>query len=115
MSRGEYLHSLLGERTALERMIAETPEEDVLDRASLSACLKSAEAALSQVEPDEREPARVRLTFKGRPVIGSHGIFAEFGMKAAFGFAEPVTAMAPRSSRRLLRWDRSRTVISISS
>jgi hypothetical protein len=25
---------------------------------------------------DEREPARVRLTFNGRPVIGSYGIFA---------------------------------------
>lgn len=93
MNRGEYLQ-LLGEKTAIERMIAETPAEDVLDRASLSARLKSVEAALSQAKPDEREPARVRLTFKGRPVIGSHGIFAEFGMKAVHGFAESVTAMA---------------------
>jgi hypothetical protein len=44
VNRGEYLQ-LLGEKTALERMIAETPEEDVLDRASLSARLKSIEAA----------------------------------------------------------------------
>ena len=94
MNRGECLQ-LLGEKTAIERMIAETPEEDVLDRARLSARLKSVEAALSQAKPDdEREPARVQLTFKGRPVIGSHGIFAEFGMKAVNGFAESVTAMA---------------------
>jgi hypothetical protein len=93
VNRGEYLQ-LLGERTAIERMIAETPEEDVLDRASLSARLKSVEGALREANPDEREPARVRLTFKGRPVIGSHGIFAEFGMKAVNGFAESVTAMA---------------------
>ncbi|MBT9561255.1 MAG: hypothetical protein IV100_35000 [Myxococcales bacterium] len=93
MNRSEYLQ-LLGEKTAIERMIAETPQEDVLDLASLYARLKSVVGALSQAKPDEREPARVRLTFKGRPVIGSHGIFAEFGMKAVNGFAESVTAMA---------------------
>ena len=93
MNRGDLLH-LLGEKTALERMLAETPEEDVLDRASLLARLKSIEGALSQATPDEREPARVRLTFKGQPVIGSHGIFAEFGMKAVTGFTDAVTAMA---------------------
>lgn len=93
MNRDEYLQ-LLGEKTAVERMIAETPEEDAIDRASLSARLKNIEEALAQAKPDEREPARVRLTFKGRPVIGSHGIFAEFGMKAVNGFAESVTAMA---------------------
>lgn len=93
MNRSEYLQ-LVAERSAIERMIAETPEEDVLDRASLSARLKSVEAELRQAEPDEREPARVRLTFRGRPVIGSHGIFAEFGMKAVNGYAESVTAMA---------------------
>lgn len=93
MNRGEYLQ-LLGEKTAVERMIAETPEEGAIDRASLSARLENVEEALAQAKPDEREPARVRLTFKGRPVIGSHGIFAEFGMKAVNGFAESVTAMA---------------------
>lgn len=36
MNRNEYLH-LLGEQAALERMVAETPEDDVLDRVSLTA------------------------------------------------------------------------------
>jgi hypothetical protein len=93
MSRVEYLH-LLSEKTALERMLADTPEEDVIDRASLSARLTTVEGALAQAKPDEREPARVRLTFKGRPVIGSHGMFAAFGMQAVNGFAESVAAMA---------------------
>lgn len=82
MNRGERLH-LLGEKTALERMIAETPDEDVIDRASLAARLEIVKAALAQAKPDEREPARVRLTFQGRPVIGSHGIYAEFGSRLA--------------------------------
>jgi hypothetical protein len=55
VNNNEYLQ-LLAEKTALERMIAETPEEDVLDRASLSARLKSIEDALSQAKPDEPEP-----------------------------------------------------------
>lgn len=93
MNRGDYLN-LLSEKTALERMIAETPEDDVIDRASLSARLEAIEEALAHGKPEEREPARVRLTFKGRPVIGSHGIFAEFSMKAVNGFTESVAAMA---------------------
>ena len=100
MNRGEYLH-LLGEKTALERMLAETPEEDAIDRASLAARLRIVEDVLAQAKPDEREPARVQLTFKGRPVIGSHGIFAEFGMKAVNGFAESVAAMAASLSTPL--------------
>ncbi len=51
MNRGEYLQ-LLSERTTLERMIAETPEEDVLDRASLSARLKHVEDALNRARPE---------------------------------------------------------------
>ncbi len=85
---------LLGEKTALERMIAETPEEDVLDRASLRARLEAINSRIAEKESGQREPARVRLTFKGRPVVGSHGIFAEFGMKAVNSFAESVAAMA---------------------
>lgn len=54
MNRDEYLQ-LLGEKTTIERMITETPAEDVIDRASLSARLKSVEAALSQATPDERD------------------------------------------------------------
>jgi hypothetical protein len=100
VNRGEYLH-LLGEKTALERMIGETPKDDVIDRASLTARLKSIEESLTLATPDEREPARVRLTFKGRPVIGSHGIFAEFGMKAVNGFTESVAAMAASLSAPL--------------
>lgn len=93
MNRGEHLQ-LLGEKTTLERLIAETPEEDAIDRASLVARLRNIDEVLAQSEAGEREPARVRLTFKGRPVIGTHGIFVEFGMKAVNDFAESVAALA---------------------
>jgi len=53
MNHGEYFH-LLAEKTALERMIAETPEEYVIDRASLAARLKVVEKGLAETKPDER-------------------------------------------------------------
>ncbi len=92
MTRHEHLR-LLAERTSLQKMIAETPAEDVLDLASLEARLAQVDALLAggSLEP---EPARVRVTFNGRPVVGSHGIFAEFGAKAVGGFTEVVAMMA---------------------
>lgn len=67
MKRGEY-HHLLAERTAIEKMIAETPEEDVIDRASLRARLDSIQRTLNEPSADDRDPARMRSTFRGRPV-----------------------------------------------
>jgi len=48
---------LLGEKTELERMLEETPVEDVLDRASLEARLASVEAALSKAEGEQCDDA----------------------------------------------------------
>ncbi len=93
MNRQGALH-LLGERSALQRIIADIPEEEVLDRGSLTARLEEVEYQIAQTQIDEREPARARLTFKGRPVIDSHGIFADFGMKAVNSFTEAVAAVA---------------------
>lgn len=93
MNRREYM-ILLGEKTSLERMLADTPEEDVLDRLSLTDRLQVITEIIAAAELDEREPARVCVTFRGAPVVGSHGIFAEFGMKAVTSFTETVVAMA---------------------
>lgn len=84
---------LKAEKSAIQRMIAETPAEDVLDLASLQSRLSVLDNALSQMEGVNRLPARVRLTFRGKPVVASHGVFAEFGAKAVTCFADTVTAM----------------------
>jgi hypothetical protein len=39
-------------------------------------------------------PTRARLTFRGRPVVGNHGIFAEFGTAAVSKFADAIAALA---------------------
>lgn len=100
MNREELLQ-LQSEKTTLRRMLAEMPEDDVLDRSSLSARLQEVEEAIRLGQSNGSTPARVRLTFKGRPVVGSHGIFAEFGVKAVSGFTESVTAMAASLSAPL--------------
>jgi hypothetical protein len=85
---------LLGERTALQRMIESTPIDDVLDRGSLTARLEEIEHRITEAKVDEREPARARITFNGRPVVGSYGIFADFGTKIIGAFNEAVTSVA---------------------
>lgn len=41
-----------------------------------------------------RKPARARLTFRGRPVLQNHGIFAEFGSAAVDKFADAIATIA---------------------
>jgi len=88
--------SIQSEVWALEQMLAEIPEDDVLDRRGIEARLKSVRSQLpenaSLVEKKDR--ARAALTFRGRPVVGTHGIFADFGAKATAGFSEAVAAIA---------------------
>lgn len=93
MNQQDFLH-LMAERTELQQMIAETPTEDVLDRGSLLARLEDVEKRIKEAQIDERSPARAVLTFKGKPVVGSFGIFADFGMKAVNSFTEAVAAVA---------------------
>ncbi len=93
MNRQQYNH-LLSERSALEAMIADTPEEDIIDRGSLSTRLELVNREIVTHPVDARLPAKARLTFRGRPVVGSHGIFAEFGMTATKAFTDAVALMA---------------------
>jgi len=93
MNRNEHLH-LLAERSELQRILAGIPEEDRLTRGSFAARLEDVEEQLASTPPPVRSPARARLTFRGRPVIGHHGVFAEFGTKATNAFADTVAKVA---------------------
>lgn len=93
MNNEDRLH-LLAEQTFLRRDLAETPETARLTRMSIEARLRKVDAELAALSVDERAPARARLTFDGVPVIRSHGIFADFGMKAVSSFTEAVASIA---------------------
>lgn len=93
MSQQNRLH-LLAEQKFLQEQLAELPVTAKLTRMSDEARLAAIELQLAQLPVDEVELARVRLTFKGEPVVNTHGIFAEFGMKAVNSFSEAITAVA---------------------
>jgi hypothetical protein len=97
----DHRSSLLAERETVKRMLAETPVTAVLTRMSDEARLRNIEAELAALPADECNSARARLTFNGLPVVGSHGIFADFGMKAVSSFTDAVATVAASLSAPL--------------
>ena len=103
MNIREY-HQLQAERTTLEDFLERLPPENVIERTGLEFRKKEVEEAFaSQLEP-ARNPTRVCLTFRGKPIAGSHGIFADFGAEAVQAFTNTVATMgasqhAPLGSR----------------
>lgn len=93
MNYRHYKH-LMAERATLRSVIERMPADAVIDRMSVQARLKKIESELATTERAPRPPASARITFRGRPVIGSHGVFAEFATKAMAAFSETVVALA---------------------
>ena len=92
MNLHEYRH-LQAERDTLTSFLAELPEESVIERMSLEARKEKIERMLASWTPPSREPARACLTFRGKPVVDAHGIFAGFGAEAIKAFTDAVAAI----------------------
>jgi len=90
----EELNALFRERAALQRMLADTPDDELIERRSLGSRIAAIEMELGDATPDTTRAARARLTFRGKPVIGSYGIFAEFGAYATKAFTDAVALIA---------------------
>ena len=84
---------LQSEIAALEDLISHTPEENVIDRKSLEDRKKEVKAALSALTPPYYEPARGRLTFRGKPTVKSQGVYADFAGNALDKYANMVAAL----------------------
>lgn len=84
--------SLSSEIRELEQLLGGIAEAAVIQRISLQNRLKSARQALEK-ELAAPRPVRARLTFRGRPVVGSRGIAADFGGKASNAFADAYAAV----------------------
>lgn len=94
-------HHLQAELIALERLISQIPESNVIDRMSLEARKNEvAEVLSSQIIP-YYEPVRVRLTFRGKPIIKSYGIFAEFAAVILDKFENMVAAIGSSQTIQL--------------
>lgn len=92
MNHQEYL-MYSSEVKDLEGLLAETPDENVIERIGLEERLKNAKSAIKNVQ-EHLLVHKARLTFKGKPVYGSHGIAADFAAKAAASFSDAVSAVA---------------------
>lgn len=84
--------ALSSEIRELEQMLDGIPSTAVIQRISLESRLKSAREALEQ-ELACCRPSHARLTFRGKPVVGNHGISADFGGKASSAFADAFAAV----------------------
>jgi hypothetical protein len=77
----------------LESILSTIPQSEVIARLSFESRLQSAREILAEL--DHLPVAKkAKLTFRGKPVFGSHGITAEFGTKAAGAFADAFAAVA---------------------
>lgn len=85
--------ALTSEIHELEMLLASIPKANVIEQLSLQSRLKSAQKALESLEQLPAAP-KAKLTFRGRPVLGSHGISADFGAKAAGAFADAFSAVS---------------------
>lgn len=93
MTRNELLQ-LMAEQKELQEMLSHIPATAVLDRVGIEGRLKEIEAQVGTAPKLGPEPARARVTFRGKPVVKSHGIFAEFGSEVMKSLTEVVAAMA---------------------
>jgi hypothetical protein len=93
MNRQERL-DLLSQQKFLQARLAQLPDSARIMRISTESRLRAIAERLASEPADEREPARVRLTFDGAPVVRSYGIFADFGTKAVSGFTDAVVMVA---------------------
>lgn len=85
---------LLAEESTLRRLLSQLGPDDVLESSGLEARLADIRQQLDSTASPRSEPARARLTFRGGPVVGSHGILADFGTRATGAFSDAVTKIA---------------------
>ena len=85
--------SVVSEIHELEELLGAIPEENVIERMSLEARLQASRELLDGL-PQESEVPKARLTFRGRPVLGQHGITADFGARAVGAFSDAFATIA---------------------
>ena len=101
MNENNY-RQLLSEKTTLEQLIAQAPDTDFIGRMSLQSRLKNVQKLIDSVEV-ERLKKKAIITFRGKPVDGSHGITAQFTGKAIESLNNMVASIVA-SQQNLLKY-----------
>lgn len=92
--------SVASEIHLLEGMLSEIPDENIIEKISIQSRIESAKKILSEMAAVPFSET-LRLTFRGKPVLGRHGIAAEFGTKAAASFNEAYSAIIAALNEQL--------------
>ena len=92
--------SFASEIQELETLLARVPKANVISRMGLESRLKEAKDAIAGLRMQEL-PRKARLTFRGRPVVGSYGASAEFVAKASTFFTDAFAAVVAGISENL--------------
>ena len=100
MNVHEY-QSLLSEQAELRRLLDIRSPANLIGRMSLEWRLAKVEAKLVPYEGLSWQSDRVRLLFRGAPVLGHRGVLAEFGGSAVNQFAEAVAVVGSSLSGEL--------------
>ncbi|EHQ35980.1 hypothetical protein [Methanoplanus limicola] len=92
MTNQNYQH-LKAELSTLNKMLIQLPTSSVIERLSLESRKHDIEASLASFEGQYYNPAQFSITFRGAPVINSHGVQADFGGNAIKQFTDAVAAV----------------------
>ena len=92
MTIQEY-RQILAEQTALQNLLDRLPSSRVIERRGLEFRKRKVDEILASRPPVLKEPAHVRVTFRGKPVVGSRGLLADFGAAAVKAFADAVAVV----------------------
>lgn len=85
----------------IESLLAMIPPENVLERRGLESRLNSVRSDLEKYRNRNGIRSRANLTFRGRPVVKSHGIMADFAAQATKLFSEAYAKIAADLAGRL--------------
>ncbi|HOI25351.1 MAG TPA: hypothetical protein PK581_07130 [Caldisericia bacterium] len=100
MNKQDY-NQLKAEICTLEDLLKSIPKTHVIDRIGLEERKKEIEEKLaSEPAPTHKTPT-ARLTFRGKPVVGNYGIYADFSSKALNAFSESVATIAANQNSSL--------------
>ncbi len=95
------IRQLEAERAFIEKLLQQIPETSVIERMSLESQKAEIEDILASQQSPLRNPTPISLKFRGKPIVGSYGIFADFGGAIVKEFADAVAAIGTSQNATL--------------
>lgn len=83
-------YQLQAEHSALEKLLAELQEGREIERIGLEARKLEIEESIAVQPVPSREQLRAHLTFRGKPIVGSHGFWRSLARSLLMHFRKPL-------------------------